>query len=486
MNFLKEEKGQTTVITVLCMAVLLGFVALAVDVGMLFRAKRNMQTVADAGATAGALDYYRNGLGTSAATYAVTAAENAITSNGLTGVTFSASCPVTPGSTTQACVQIPPSSGVHTGTGFVEVQVAQPNQTTFMSYFGMGKVNVVTRAVAGIVTGQECVWINNNLNVQGNSGLCGVDPLNMNAWTTNKNCGSGTTCPVSGLKSSCGVYVGGGITGSGGGGGSNCIASSVVATAGTASIRLNPSPAVQNSAKQTPPDWMTQSPDAPSSCGSWNSGLTGVSYANAQGQRPNTITATLTGSPTLTSGKACYGIDGTLPSGWTTSNTIMDLTLSNATLANGTYLFDLGTFKGGGTLNIGSNVCNYCTPRTDFSSTYSGVTMDLYTGNFSVASSSSGINLYAPNDGTNPLNGILLQEPGSNTGTINIQWGSATSNFYGYIIGPGATLTMQDQGGSALVSGLYVGNMTLNGDLGIVNYDSKVAGSPGHNIALVE
>jgi Flp pilus assembly protein TadG len=483
LNIARNEEGQTTVITVLCMAVLLGFVALAVDVGMLFRAKRNMQTVADAAATAGALDYYRNGMSTSAAGYAVTAAENAVTKNGLSSVTFSTTCPVTPGSTTKACVQIPPSSGVHTGTGFVEVQVAQPNRTFFMSYFGKGLVNVKTRAVAGIVTGQQCVWVDKTLTVQGNAGLCGVDPSNMAAWTTNKNCGSGTTCPVSGLKASCGVYVGGNIVGSGGGGGSNCIASSIVATAGTASVPLNPAPAVQNSGQQTPPDWMTQAPKAPSSCASWNSGLTGVTYTAAKNKNsPNIYAATLTGTPAA----GCYGIDGTLPSGWTTSNTVMNLTLSSATLANGTYLFDLGTFTGGGTLTIGSNVCNYCGAAPTLSNTYAGMTMDLYSGNFSVLSTSSGIKLYAPNDGSNPLNGILLQEPKSNTGTIDIQWGSATSAFYGYVIAPGATLTMQDQGGSALVSGIYVGNMSLNSDLGIVSYDSAVAGSPGHNIALVE
>ncbi len=485
MNFRNTENGQITVITVLCMAVLLGFVALAVDVGMLFRAKRNMQIVADAAASAGALDYYRNGLGSAAATSAVKAAENAITANGLSGVTFSTSCPVTTGSTTQACIQIPPSSGVHTGSGFVEVQVAQPNNTAFMSYFGKGMINVTSRAVAGIVTGQSCVWINNNLNVSGNAGLCGVDPTNPSAWTTNKNCGSGTTCPVSGLKAACGVYVGGNITGSGGGSGSNCIASSVVATSGTSAINLNPSPAVQNAATQTPPDWMTKAPKAPSDCSSWNNGLTVNSQTAAKNKNsPNIIDATLTGSPSA----GCYGIDGTgmLLTGWTTSNTIMNLHMSNATLGNGNYLFDLGTTLGGGTLDIGSNVCNYCTPLTNFSSPYAGVTMDLYTGNFSVASTSTGINLYAPNQGTNPLNGILLQEPSTNTGSINIQWGSATSNFYGYIVAPGATLTLQDQGGSALVSGLYVGNMTLNSNIGIVNYDAAVAGSPGHNIALVE
>ena len=47
--------------TALSMTVLVGFLALAIDVGMLFRAKRNMQIAADAAAIAGALDYKYNG-----------------------------------------------------------------------------------------------------------------------------------------------------------------------------------------------------------------------------------------------------------------------------------------------------------------------------------------------------------------------------------------------------------------------------------------
>jgi hypothetical protein len=174
----------------------------------------------------------------------------------------------------------------------------------------------------------------------------------------------------------------------------------------------------------------------------------------------------------------------------------MNLKLTSAALANGTYTFDLGTYKGGGTLTVGSNVYNQLyapvagsttLPHPDFNSNYPGVTMDLYTGNFSVSSTSTGINLYAPNDGsTDPANGILLWEPGSNTGTINIQWGSSTGNFYGYIVASGATLSMQDQGGFGIVTGLYVGNMTVNSQLGVASYDKTVAGAPGKTIALVE
>lgn len=493
MRLLKDEKGQTTVLVALSMVVLLGFVALAVDIGTLFHARRNMQTVADAAATAGALDYYKNGVGNaSSITYAQTAAENAIKANGLTNAGFSTSCPVSAGGgVPQACISIPPSSGVHMGTGFVEVQLTQPNPAVFMRAFGFSSLNVNTRAVAGIVTGQACIWVQNILNIQGNAGICGINPDDPSSWTG--NCGSGTTCPTTGYAA-CGIYAGGAITGSGGGGGSNCIASSSVVTAGSVGVPLNPAPAV-GGISETPPQFLLNQPPAPNStnCPNWNQGLTNVVYNNAQNKNfANVITATLTGS-SISPG--CYGISDpnilTGHTGWTTSNTVMQLNLSNATLSNGMYIFDLGTYLGQGGLTLLSNVQNAIIPK-NFNDSYGGVTMDLYTGNFSVASTSTGINLYAANGQyvaptqTSDSNGILLWEPSTNTGSINIQWGSATGNFYGYIVASGSTLSMQDQGGFGIVTGLYVGNMNVNSQLGIASYDKTVAGAPGKQIALVE
>jgi Flp pilus assembly protein TadG len=48
MKLNKGESGQTLIVIALCMTVLLGFIALAVDVGMLFQTWRNMQVAARA------------------------------------------------------------------------------------------------------------------------------------------------------------------------------------------------------------------------------------------------------------------------------------------------------------------------------------------------------------------------------------------------------------------------------------------------------
>ena len=60
MKILCREEGQTLVLTALCMTAMLGFLALAIDVGVLFRSKRCMQTAADAAAIAAAQDYMWN------------------------------------------------------------------------------------------------------------------------------------------------------------------------------------------------------------------------------------------------------------------------------------------------------------------------------------------------------------------------------------------------------------------------------------------
>ena len=49
-----DERGQTFVLTVIFMAMLLGMAALVLDVGSWFREKRQLQSTADAAALAGA------------------------------------------------------------------------------------------------------------------------------------------------------------------------------------------------------------------------------------------------------------------------------------------------------------------------------------------------------------------------------------------------------------------------------------------------
>src|SRR5437667_11479294 len=57
MNTLKKQKGFVLVVLALLLVVLIGFLALAVDIGVLYSARTSAQEVADAAALAGAYTF---------------------------------------------------------------------------------------------------------------------------------------------------------------------------------------------------------------------------------------------------------------------------------------------------------------------------------------------------------------------------------------------------------------------------------------------
>ena len=135
-RFPKDESGQVLVITVLAMTVLLGFLAFAVDMGLLFHAKRNIQIAADAAAIAGALDYEIN----TSVTKAQAAGQAASTANGFTNGVNGVTVTINP----------PPVYGPEaTKVGYVEAIVQQTNPTFFMGIVGPKTITVGARAVAG-------------------------------------------------------------------------------------------------------------------------------------------------------------------------------------------------------------------------------------------------------------------------------------------------------------------------------------------------
>ena len=152
------------------MAVLMGFMALAIDVGLLFRAKRNMQIAADAAATAAALNYLYYG----SVSTAKTAAINAAAADGVTITTHD--------------INTPPLSGPNTGSSagsYFEVIPHQAQGTTFMGIIShASSVNVAARAVAGTpAASKACIWIGNptgtdTFHLQGNTTItaagCGI------------------------------------------------------------------------------------------------------------------------------------------------------------------------------------------------------------------------------------------------------------------------------------------------------------------------
>ena len=129
----------------LCLPVLMGFLALAADVGLMFHAEQKMQIAADAAVIAGALDYKFNGSVSSAKAAAISAA----TANGVTSGVNGA----------VVTISIPPADGPNAGAaGLIEAVVSQPNSTYFIRALNLNSMTVAARAVAGSGPGDGCVW----------------------------------------------------------------------------------------------------------------------------------------------------------------------------------------------------------------------------------------------------------------------------------------------------------------------------------------
>ena len=158
-----REAGQAVIIIMaLCLAIFLGFAALATDVGTFFHAKRLIQTAADSAAVAGASELYYGDVTASAQG---DAAKNGVT-DGVNGASV--------------VVNNPPLSGPYTGnSNYVEVIATESQPVFFMNVFGWSAVSVSARAVAHLAdsSSQDCVYtLNSNISSAGIT-LSGSDKL---------------------------------------------------------------------------------------------------------------------------------------------------------------------------------------------------------------------------------------------------------------------------------------------------------------------
>lgn len=150
IKILCAESGQALVFVAFGLAVVLGFVGLAVDVGVLLHAKRNMQIVADSAAIAGASMLNINPSAAQVEAAGLAAAAQNGNPSGSNGVTVT--------------VNDPPMSGPHTGAaGYVEAIATRTENMFFARLFGFSSMRVTARAVAtnGGRT-SACVYILNS------------------------------------------------------------------------------------------------------------------------------------------------------------------------------------------------------------------------------------------------------------------------------------------------------------------------------------
>ncbi len=133
-----RERGQTLVLFALMLTVMLGFVALTVDVGLAFLERRQLQNAVDAAALAAAQDL---SFGQSNE-IALATAYDYMDRNGYSGAET-------------IDVNIPPLYGPFAGlTGYVEVQSKQKAPAAFLTLFMDEALDVAARAVAKGTTGQ--------------------------------------------------------------------------------------------------------------------------------------------------------------------------------------------------------------------------------------------------------------------------------------------------------------------------------------------
>jgi len=139
----KLEKGQVAIVFVLGIVALMGFVALAVDGGMIFMGRRRAQTVADAAAMAASQQLANGGT----AEEAENAAKNIIISNGFADQ-----------STIDAMVTIAIQDGLTTPEGddyeLVEVTVNAPIETAFVQFVLGDTAQNTVKAVGRIQSGE--------------------------------------------------------------------------------------------------------------------------------------------------------------------------------------------------------------------------------------------------------------------------------------------------------------------------------------------
>jgi hypothetical protein len=398
MKKLRDENGQALIISALCMTCLIGFVALAADVGIMLREKRLLQTAADSAAIAGALEINYNPSGVTAA---------ALAAAGQNGFAAATSGTTTAGGVT-VTVNPPPLYGPHAGqAGYVEVIVSQIQPTLFMRVFGIlnatpiANMTPTARAVAqngGSSTG--CVYIlaptGTGMSLQGNFNLtapnCGLiidssDPsaaLNFTGKAGDINAGS--------------VGVVGGVSGS---------------SSGTQPV----TPIVPIS---DPLSFLiAQMPDP-----TVNPLKASCTVPNAGGKKGAGV---LTGAVTASGGVVCY-------SG--------DVTISSATFGPGTYVFT-------GNVTLDTSVIT------------TGATLDINSGTLTENTGTT-LSLSPPPLGST-FGGISIMAPPTNAGPLNFAIGNATGTINGDIYAPGATMTMQDNGGGG--SGCSKGGLVLNTDL---------------------
>jgi len=413
MKILRDEEGQTLVMVALSLTVLLGFVGLATDVGMMLRQKRIAQSAADTAAIAAAGEAMLEGNPTSVTSGMTTAANHDLTMAG-----------VSPSSTVSLILHASPdiSASAFNTAGYVQAIVTLKTPTIFMGLFHIKNVNVSASAIASAALQSAGCF-----NIQNAEGL--ANP-------------AGTMGGNSELFGNhCGVTINGNLDM---GGSSNINAEFVVASGNI--VNGGSSSITGTVSKNAPP-----TPDP-------------LPKLQQTANQPTINTTAKTCTAPSGSGMSCiYNFNGGNLSGTLQSNTLYVFD-SNVNSGHGPYVS--GTVTGSGdTIYLSGNI------PFDFDNNGSMTVTPPGYGSSCTGSANPycGIVVDAPSDGANNHGTYSCAtgkgNNGNNPAEIYFDFGSSTTKIEGVIYAPYMQMFVQDQGAST----------TLDTDVVIGNFCSQSA-----------
>ena len=422
MKVLRDESGNVLVLTALSMTMLVSFLAMAIDVGNLFFTQRQLQTLADSAAMAGALEASACASGSPNCDVVQTAATTALTEGGSTAPTLFTQCATASGTGLLLTVNNGPcalgASDPNNGNAsYVEAVVTKQTPTFFARIFGVNTVQVSARAEAGKSNPSPCMIIT------GTSGQ-----------TLTLNSGGSIT---DGSGSSCGVWDNSSAAGACGG---PAVMENSGATVNVGSYNVHGN-VCDNGGSYTPTPTTGASTVADPfaaeiTAGTLSTPSKGTTQSRSTVDQPNPITTPVSLSP----GYYQNGINFN-GSGYTVN------------LSPGVYYM-------GGNVAIGAVTLNGT----------GGVTIYMASGQLNMNSAAT-VNLTAPSSG--PTAGLVIWQPVSNTSDMNLD--SATnSSWAGGIYLPGAQLTLN--GGSSSIAYGMVVVKSLMADSAIVLSCSSMPG----------
>jgi len=398
------ESGQATVIMAIFMGLIaLGFLAFALDAGLLFRQRRMAQSAADAVSVAAANEL----------TVGDTANEQSIANAVAKLNGFDTTLSTNPATVTL----VTPSSGNFTGSTYVTVTVSKPIKTYLLAAFNhsMATMTVSAQSTAGGGNGSQTVvclgGTGQDLNVSGGSSL------SVPAGGIVINSDASNALTVNGSSTLSALTLG------------------TVSSTWDNSSNIYGSGSISSGTKIVQGITSTCSPNLPPV----------PTYSSCVAD-PGTSNVAVTVGPSSSSGTICYT---SLAVG---ANGRVETLNPGIYVITGTLHFMSGA---NGHSNLGGNGVFFYLTSTANLQVDGGANINLTAGG---ATESGGGT--APDLGA--YDGILLYQATGNTTALSLQGGSSTY-LEGSLYAPSASMTISNGSGATSIGGIYAQTLTVTG-----------------------